>query len=624
MPKQLNLYLGQSTLKGKITQNSLSQEGFTDSWTAEIFDAFTGESRTLDATGPIVLTADPQNQKAKGIEEMIPGSWSVSSGTYTFLDTLRGLNLDAHDDAGSFANAKEWPVGTEFGITTSPQSQNYLKKLLEGVERFKNSLNFDADQNFLQDIKLVYKPAFLTGGASPTTAAATWAAITDGEFSIDIDGTTREMKGIDFTNIGNNDQVAAKIQTAIRAVTSGTEEVEWDGTQFIIQSNDTSSTSAITVTSTVAAPAGTDISGAGGTNFLDCDIGNGTVTSKALGQVQFKDSNNYIGMDVGETDLVFASDSQAEQTLSQLASLSGSNDKVKVSANDTTEDYLINQITGGDGITVSEINDGGDESLDIDVDTTDTTTFVKTSSGAGDEDKVPVLDTSGQLADGFINESLSSFEPGNFWKVAIRPLDDWSGGSVGGGSKTLSTSKDSVLFTTGASTNNLENFQRTFGAENPSAGGGGFLSARFSDLAAGQKVIFEANLQAAATNANAEIRFGIGQGINAEGSNEVTAKFRFTGTTTEVVTSDGVSASPTVNSITVSDINVNNRLRIEWTPDTSVVFKVNNVIVHTETTDFPTTASAVNIAFYAGIKTTTTASRTMRVGADPYIAIQKV
>jgi len=45
---------------------------------------------------------------------------------------------------------------------------------------------------------------------------------------------------------------------------------------------------------------------------------------------------------------------------------------------------------------------GGNETLDVAVDTTDTTTFVKTSSGATDEDKVPVLDATGKLADGFI------------------------------------------------------------------------------------------------------------------------------------------------------------------------------------------------------------------------------
>lgn len=283
MAKQTNLYLGQSTLKGRVTQNSLSKEGFTSSFTAEIFDAFTGESRTLDATGPIILTFDPQNRRGEGIEEAIPDDWSESSGTYTFTNTLRGISLDAHDDAGAYANAKEWPVGTEFGITTSPQNQNYLKLLLAGTKAFANTMEFGASQNFRNTLNFVHTPAYLTCGSSPTTNAATWAAVTDGEFSIDIDGTTREITGIDFSNVGNNDQVASVLQSAIRTVTSGTEEVEWDGTRFIIRSGNTGSTSAITVTSTVAAPAGTDISGAGGTNFLDGDTGNGTVTNKNKG-----------------------------------------------------------------------------------------------------------------------------------------------------------------------------------------------------------------------------------------------------------------------------------------------------------------------------------------------------
>jgi hypothetical protein len=56
-------------------------------------------------------------------------------------------------------------------------------------------------------------------------------------------------------------------------------------------------------------------------------------------------------------------------------------------------------VTGGDGITVT--------AGDIDVDTSDTTVFVKTSSGAGDENKVPVLDASGELDEGFMPKNLS-------------------------------------------------------------------------------------------------------------------------------------------------------------------------------------------------------------------------
>lgn len=43
----------------------------------------------------------------------------------------------------------------------------------------------------------------------------------------------------------------------------------------------------------------------------------------------------------------------------------GANDKVKVSANDTTEDYLFEKILAGAGITIVEENDGADENIRI-------------------------------------------------------------------------------------------------------------------------------------------------------------------------------------------------------------------------------------------------------------------
>ena len=51
------------------------------------------------------------------------------------------------------------------------------------------------------------------------------------------------------------------------------------------------------------------------------------------------------------------------------------------------------------------INPGGNEQLDLDIDLTDTTTFVQTSSGAGDSGKVPRLGASGTLAAGFLDDT---------------------------------------------------------------------------------------------------------------------------------------------------------------------------------------------------------------------------
>jgi hypothetical protein len=80
----------------------------------------------------------------------------------------------------------------------------------------------------------------------------------------------------------------------------------------------------------------------------------------------FGASTNWIRGDGG--DLKFKDANNSEVTLSTLAATGGSDEKVAISVNDTTPDYLLNKVTGGDGITVTETDDGGDETLDIDID----------------------------------------------------------------------------------------------------------------------------------------------------------------------------------------------------------------------------------------------------------------
>lgn len=76
-------------------------------------------------------------------------------------------------------------------------------------------------------------------------------------------------------------------------------------------------------------------------------------------------AGNYI---LGDGDDIKIKDvNNSELTLSDLAALSGTDEKIKISSNDTTSDYLVNKVTGGDGITVTETDDAGDETLDIDV-----------------------------------------------------------------------------------------------------------------------------------------------------------------------------------------------------------------------------------------------------------------
>jgi hypothetical protein len=146
----------------------------------------------------------------------------------------------------------------------------------------------------------IYTPAYLTGGNSAEGTFSNWLAVLDGEFQITIDGATYNISGIDFTGVTDMASVADYLQIAIRAATSGSETCVWSTNHFVITSGDLTSSSAITVTSTVAAPAGTDISGAGAANWMDCDVGNGVVTNAVrndaadAGKVILLDSSGYI------------------------------------------------------------------------------------------------------------------------------------------------------------------------------------------------------------------------------------------------------------------------------------------------------------------------------------------
>ena len=107
---------------------------------------------------------------------------------------------------------------------------------------------------------LYFQPASLTWGTSAESVAGTWAAISDWEFAITLDGTARDITSLDFSNVTDMDWVATVIQDRIRAITSWAEIVTWDTDHFIITSWNITTYSAITVTSTVGWGGWTDIS----------------------------------------------------------------------------------------------------------------------------------------------------------------------------------------------------------------------------------------------------------------------------------------------------------------------------------------------------------------------------
>lgn len=87
------------------------------------------------------------------------------------------------------------------------------------------------------------------------------------------------------------------------------------------------------------------------------------------------------------TELYLRSTTTAEKTLAQLAAGAGSDEKVRISIGDDTSDYLESKVIGGDGITLSVVNDEATETLNVAVD-------LKTSGGLAIESGQLKVDTS--------------------------------------------------------------------------------------------------------------------------------------------------------------------------------------------------------------------------------------
>lgn len=65
------------------------------------------------------------------------------------------------------------------------------------------------------------------------------------------------------------------------------------------------------------------------------------------------------------TDMVFKDASNVLTTLSDLTAAAGTDTKARVSANDTTSGFLNGKLVAGNGVSLTENNDGGDETLTI-------------------------------------------------------------------------------------------------------------------------------------------------------------------------------------------------------------------------------------------------------------------
>ena len=107
--------------------------------------------------------------------------------------------------------------------------------------------------------------ALLECGAAPETDIEVWKLVSDGETAVTIDAGLVELSALDFSLVTSMDDIAAVIDTALGA--NGDCYFLID--RFNIISGTTGAASTITLLSTVAIPAGTDISG---TDYLDGDV----------------------------------------------------------------------------------------------------------------------------------------------------------------------------------------------------------------------------------------------------------------------------------------------------------------------------------------------------------------
>lgn len=156
---------------------------------------------------------------------------------------------------------------------------------------------------------------YLTGGTAATAVIATWTAVSDGEFTISVDGVSQDITTIDFSSgVTTMAHVASTIQTALRLASAGggftLSTCTWSTDHFIITSGTTGTSSAVSVTSAVSG-SGTDISGVDTTAFMDCETGKGTATAGVSGNIT-RDSDGVIADNINLGDIVNITSNFAE------------------------------------------------------------------------------------------------------------------------------------------------------------------------------------------------------------------------------------------------------------------------------------------------------------------------
>jgi hypothetical protein len=187
------------------------------------------------------------------------------------------LEIPAPNTAATVASAQEFSFGgvqiqivreSDGTIVYGPvvvDAQDVNEVYLERQWQFQHESTFTptTDVRYLAQVAMEVTPfaIVLVCGTAGITVAATWAAITDGEFTVSVGGTSHDITAIDFTGDTTMDEVAATIQARVRAVTGASETAVYSTDHFVVTAGDT-----ITYLSAVSGGTGTDISGTGHLN----------------------------------------------------------------------------------------------------------------------------------------------------------------------------------------------------------------------------------------------------------------------------------------------------------------------------------------------------------------------
>ena len=202
--------------------------------------------------------------------------------------------------------------------------------------------------------------AELRGGsvADDATNLALFQAVTDGTFTISIDGVSEDISIATLAAVTNMSDVAAIIETAIQAVAAGgftAATCEHDGSRFFINSGTSGGSSTISFLTTTSPAAGTDVS-----SLLQMQQGEGTKTdgitaetiTEALGAIENKSSAWY--------GLIFTKevrDSVIINTESAVtAAAAWTQARVKMFFNTSNDLDVLDSVTTND--IVSVLNDG--------------------------------------------------------------------------------------------------------------------------------------------------------------------------------------------------------------------------------------------------------------------------